>query len=136
MSSTRQWTLVETSGGMPMDDFEAIRQLTARYNRASDEADVEAWLDCFVDSGSFTRSNAERAYRGKEELRELLTTFPVKGRHITTDFTIEIDGDAARQSCYLVFFDRERDFQVNMFGTYDDHLIRSDGRFLKVDTGA
>jgi 3-phenylpropionate/cinnamic acid dioxygenase small subunit len=124
-----------------MDDFEAIRQLTARYNRASDEADIDAWLDCFAEDGSFTRSNADRSYRGKQELRELLTTFPIKGRHITTDYVVEIDGDSAHQSCYLVFFDRERNFQVNMFGTYDDRLVRHDGRWyflsrvLNVDTG-
>jgi ketosteroid isomerase-like protein len=125
-----------------MDDFEAIRQLTARYNRASDEADVEAWLDCWADDGTFSRSNADRAYHGKAELRELLVNFPVAGRHLTTDFTIDVDGDRARQSAYLVFLDRARGFQVNMFGTYDDRLVRKAGRWyfssrkLKVDTGA
>src|ERR1700676_3426022 len=112
-----------------MDDFEAIRQLTALYNRSSDEADVDTWLDCFVEDGRFSRSNADRAYQGKAELRDLLTNFPVHGRHITTDFTIEVDGDTARQACYLVFLDRARGFQVNMFGTYDDHLVRQEGRW-------
>ncbi len=123
-----------------MDDYEAIRQLTARYNRASDEADVEAWLSCFVEDGSFERKNGPR-YQGHGKLRRLLENFPTKGRHITTDFTIEVDGDAAHQSCYLMFLDRERNFALNMFGTYDDRLIRSYGtwlfvsRLLDVDEG-
>lgn len=125
-----------------MNDFELIRQLTARYNRASDEVDVETWLDCFTVDGSFTRSNADRSYRGREELRELLTTFPVKGRHLATDFIIDVDGNTARQSCYLIFLDRQGGFSVNMFGTYDDRLVRECGRWrfasrvLDVDVGA
>jgi hypothetical protein len=114
-----------------VDEYEAIRQLTARYNRASDEANVEAWLSCFVEDGSFARKNGPR-YQGHGELRGLLENFPVKGRHITTDFMIEVDGDAAQQSCYLMFLDRERNFALNMFGTYDDKLIRSDGKWLFV----
>jgi hypothetical protein len=124
-----------------LDDYEAIRQLTARYNRASDEADIEGWLRCFAPDGSFERKNGRR-YRGYEELRELLDTFPVKARHITSDFLIDIDVDTARQSCYLLFLDRERNFELNMFGTYDDKLVRLDGnwvfvsRVLEVDEGS
>jgi hypothetical protein len=114
-----------------LDDYEAIRQLTARYNRASDGADVEAWLSCFVEDGSFARKNGQK-FQGHEELRGLLENFPVKGRHITTDFTIDIDEATARQACYLMFLDRERNFALNMFGTYDDRLIRSHGKWLFV----
>jgi hypothetical protein len=124
-----------------MDDYEAIRQLTARYNRASDEADMDGWLSCFVPEGSFERKHGQR-FSGHEELRGLLESFPVKGRHITTDFTIEIDGKRARQACYLLFLDRARNFELNMFGTYDDNLMKVDGkwmfvsRVLNVDEGA
>jgi hypothetical protein len=31
-----------------------------------------------------------------------------------------------------MFLDRERNFALNMFGTYDDRLIRSDGKWLFV----
>jgi hypothetical protein len=124
-----------------MDDYEAIRQLTARYNRASDEADVGTWLNCFAPNGSFERKNGQR-FSGRDELRGLLENFPVRGRHITSDFTIEVDGDRARQACYLLFLDRDRNFELNMFGTYDDQLIKVDGnwffvsRVLDVDDGS
>lgn len=114
-----------------MDDYESIRQLTARYNRASDEADIDGWLSCFVPDGSFERKNGQR-FTGHEELCALLQNFPVKGRHVTTDFTIEVAGDRARQACYLLFLDRERNFEVNMFGIYDDNLIKVNGTWLFV----
>lgn len=122
-----------------MDDIEAIKQLSSRYNLAFDYQDVEGYLACWTEDGFFERSNAGRGYRGHEELRELLTTFPVDGRHITTNFIIDVDGDAARQSAYLAYLDKAEGFQVNMFGVYSDQLVRTDGgwkyasRLLKVD---
>ncbi|HEX3962982.1 MAG TPA: nuclear transport factor 2 family protein [Trebonia sp.] len=124
-----------------MNDIEAIRQLTARYNRASDEGDLADWLACYAPNATFTRSNAERSYAGPEELRLLLLETTVAARHVTTDFVIEVDGDTARQTCYLMFLDRRRQFAVSMFGTYHDKLVKSDGRwrfqarFLQVDEG-
>lgn len=124
-----------------MDDIEAIRQLTARYNRASDEGDVAAWLDCYAPDATFTRSNAGRTFTGRDELRSLLLDTTVAARHITTDFIIHVDGDTARQTCYLMFLDRRRHFAVSMFGTYHDTLVRADGewrfqeRILQVDEG-
>jgi len=124
-----------------MDDIEAIRQLTARYNRASDEGDVAAWLDCYTPDATFTRSNAERGWTGREELRSLLLDTEVAARHVTTDFVITVDGDTATQTCYLMFLDRRKNFAVAMFGTYHDALLRSsDGwrfkeRNLTVDEG-
>ena len=124
-----------------MDDIESIRQLTARYNRASDELDVAGWLACFTPDATFTRSNAERGCAGLDELRALLLETEVAARHITTDFEIEVDGDTARQTCYLMFLDRRRQFAVSMFGTYHDTLVKVDGRwlfksrFIQVDEG-
>lgn len=124
-----------------MDDVEAIRQLTARYNRASDEGDMETWLDCYAPGATFTRSNGGRSFTGREELRSLLLDTEVAARHVTTDFIIKVDGDTATQTCYLMFLDRRRQFAVSMFGTYRDTLVRSaDGwrfkeRILQVDEG-
>jgi 3-phenylpropionate/cinnamic acid dioxygenase small subunit len=112
-----------------VDDIEAIRQLTARYNRASDEGDTETWLDCFSVDGVFRRSNDTREFRGHEELGQLRGRIPVRSRHITTDFEISVQGDTAEQICYLMFLDRDRDFMVYMFGTYHDKLKRVDDRW-------
>jgi hypothetical protein len=62
-----------------MDDIEAIKQLTHRYNLAFDYGKVDAYLDCWTADGFFERSNAGRSYRGHAELDELIRTFPVDG---------------------------------------------------------
>lgn len=124
-----------------MDDYEAIRQLSARYNRASDEGDHAAWMDCFTPTGSFRRSNDTRSFNGHGELPDLAGRVPVSARHVTTDFIIDLDGDTARQTCYLTFYDRHHDFRIAMFGVYHDELVKTDGRwrfesrFLEVDMG-
>lgn len=122
-----------------MDDTEAIKQLTHRYNLAFDYGDVESYLDCWIPDGFFERSNAGRAYRGHTELDELIRTFPVDGRHISTNFIIEVDGDRGQASSYLLYLDRAAGFAVSMFGVYDDTVVRTDSgwkfseRRLKVD---
>jgi len=110
--------------------IDAIRQLTARYNRASDDGDFEAWLACFAPHGRFERSNDSRAFTGWEELRTLPGRIPVRARHITTDHIITVDGTRARQTCYLLYLDRDRHFRVHMFGVYDDVLVLLDGRWV------
>jgi hypothetical protein len=109
-----------------MDDIEAIKQLTARYNRAFDSTDVGGYLATWTEDGFFERSNAGRSYQGHEELRELVSTFPVDGRHVTSDFIITVDGDRAESSSHLMYLDREQGFSVVMFGIYADEVVRTD----------
>jgi ketosteroid isomerase-like protein len=124
-----------------MDDYEAIRQLVARYNVAFDNLDIEGWVDCFTEDAFFNRSNADRSYRGHDELRQLITEFSetFNGRHITTDFQIHLDGDVAKMSCYLQLLDRGNHHAVGMFAVYDDELRKVGGewkfsqRLLEVD---
>jgi ketosteroid isomerase-like protein len=124
-----------------MDDYEAIKQLVSRYNVAFDHMDVEGWIDCFTEDAYFNRSNAGRSYRGHDELRELINEFSetFKGRHITTNFDITLDGDTATMSCYLQLLDRDNNHSVAMFAVYADTLRKVDGawkfseRLLEVD---
>lgn len=124
-----------------MDDYEAIKQLVSRYNVAFDHMDVEGWIDCFTDDAFFNRSNAGRSYRGHDELRELINEFSetFKGRHITTNFDITLNGETATMSCYLQLLDRDNNHSVAMFAVYDDSLRKVDGqwkfsqRLLEVD---
>ena len=122
-----------------MDDYEAIRQLVARYNLAFDDLDVAGWVACFTEDGFFERSNAGRAYQGSDELAELISEFPVKGRHVTTDFQITVNGDSAKLSCYLTYLDRANNHGIAMFGVYADELVKVAGdwkfrsRRLEVD---
>jgi ketosteroid isomerase-like protein len=122
-----------------MDDIEAIKQLTHRYNLAFDYGDVSGYLDTWSEDGFFERSNAGRAYQGHAQLEELVREFPVDGRHLSTNFIVEVDGDTATASSYLLYLDKSAGFAVSMFGVYADKLVRTDTgwkfseRRLKVD---
>jgi uncharacterized protein (TIGR02246 family) len=111
-----------------LTDIEQIMQLTARYNHAYDERDAEGWADCWTQDGHFTRANGEQV-EGRPALVELCRNAAVKGRHVTSDHVIEVDGDTARQTCYLQYMDRDNDFALLMFATYHDELVRQDGRW-------
>jgi pimeloyl-ACP methyl ester carboxylesterase/ketosteroid isomerase-like protein len=123
-----------------VDDVEQIKQLVARYNQAFDYGDVEGYLATWTEDGLFHRSNALRSYQGHEALRELITTFPVQGRHVSTNFVIDVDGDCATASSYLLYLSADG-YQPVMFGVYADELVRdgSGWRFsvrkLQVDAG-
>jgi pimeloyl-ACP methyl ester carboxylesterase/ketosteroid isomerase-like protein len=127
-------------GGV-MDDIEAIKQLVNRYNLAFDYGDVEAYLATWKDDGLFNRSTARRSYRGHDELRELITTYPVNGRHVSSNFIVDVQGDTATASSYLLYLNAEASYQAVMFGVYADELVRTDDgwkfqtRRLQVDAG-
>jgi hypothetical protein len=109
----------------------AIQRLTAEYNRAGDEGRVEDWVACFAPDGVFGRADTGASWRGEQQLTEMCTAYPVAGRHITTDFIIDVSPDrsSARQSCSLLFFDRAAGFALHMAGTYADELIKINGQW-------
>ena len=82
-----------------------IQELVSRYNVAIDRSDVDGWLACFTEDGSF--QGVAGRYEGLAAVRafaEDLTTSdewaPYRPmRHWTTNFIIEYDGgpDAARE---------------------------------------
>jgi SnoaL-like domain len=109
----------------------AIQRLTAEYNRAGDEGRVGDWVACFTPDGVFGRTDTGASWRGAEQLTEMCAAYPVAGRHVTTDFIIDVspDGSSARQSCSLLFFDRAAGFALHMAGTYADQLVKIDGQW-------
>jgi hypothetical protein len=86
-----------------IEDQFAIRELVARYNYAIDEGRAEEWVATFVPDGTF-ESSALGKHTGREALlmfaKGYIEAFP--GRHCTSDFVIEINGDEARSRCYLI----------------------------------
>lgn len=113
-----------------IEDIEAIKQLTARYNRAFDEGRAEDWAGCFTPDGFFERSNAGRAYQGRDEIAGLCRSYPTSGRHVTSEHLITVEGDRATQTCYLQYLDRDNGFAIAMFGVYEDKLERQNGEWL------
>lgn len=109
-------------------DWIAIRELTARYNRAADEGDIEAFLSVFTEDGVMeTRVGGDtRRYVGHDEIAAIPTKTGGQQVHITTDPIIEIRGDTASQRCTLLLCRRSDGMFSGMTaGRYQDELVRT-----------
>jgi ketosteroid isomerase-like protein len=117
-------------GGWTADnvaDWIAIRELTARYNRAFDDVDGRAFAETFTEDGVFVLPNA-RPRQGHDDLAALVERVGYGSVHATTDAIIAIDGDRATQECTLVLARREADGSSVTFaqtGRYSDELVRT-----------
>jgi uncharacterized protein (TIGR02246 family) len=113
-----------------MDDYEAIRQLVARYNHSFDGRDTDGWLAVWTEDGELVYPDGSST-KGHAALREMVNGPGAgSGRHVTSDFIIEVDGDTARQKAYFNYLDRSNGHRSFTFGIYDDELVRQDGRWL------
>jgi hypothetical protein len=108
-----------------LDQLE-IRELVARYNYAIDEGRPEEWVSTFVADGTF-ESTALGAHTGPEALHAFATGYiaAVTGRHCTSDFVIDVDGDEARSRCYLIAINNAAAPIVSTTAVYDDVLRRT-----------
>ena len=108
-----------------LDQLE-IRELVARYNYAIDEGRPDDWVATFVPDGTF-ESTALGKHTGPAALHAFATGYSaaVTGRHCTTDFVIDLDGDEARARCYLVLINNAGTPAVSVTAVYDDVLRRT-----------
>jgi uncharacterized protein (TIGR02246 family) len=132
VGSTNRW---HTGAMTSFEDYNAIRVLTARYNRAADEQDLEGFAACFTDDGIFEIEGLV-TLQGCEAVKGMIANLAFPTHHMTTDPVIEVDGDRATQTCSFVLFGRrEGDNQMQVLTTsrYEDDLVRTpDGwRFAK-----
>ena len=108
-----------------LDQLE-IRELVARYNYAIDEGRPEEWVATFVSDGTF-ESTALGKHTGPEALLAFAQGYSaaVTGRHCTSDFVIDVDGDEARSRCYLIAINNAGTPAVSVTAVYDDVLRRT-----------
>jgi SnoaL-like domain len=76
----------------------AIGDLTARYNRALEEGDVEAWIGTFVQEGVLEGTDGE-TFSGHRNLVRFFRVAPPDRIRVTTDAQVDVDGVHARQEC-------------------------------------
>lgn len=123
-----------------MDDIEArlatmesrveIMELTAGYNEAWDDGDVDAWVATFVPDGEFVMKGVPQT-RGAAGLRGMIEAMlPVGFVHLTVDHRIDVEGDTARQRARVILGRRSPDrkpgsSQWVTTGSYDDALART-----------
>lgn len=117
----------------------AINDLFVRYTRAIDAGDVDTLVDCFTQDGSL-QSPAVGEYAGHAAIRafaERFAAFRRNGsqlRHVISNLVMQVEGDRASASCYLVVF-LTKDGASRMLapGQYECELRKADGawRFQK-----
>jgi hypothetical protein len=103
-----------------------IRELTARYNRASDTGDGEGFAATFTADGALVMAGKTLCTGSAE-----LVAFAGKPRgtvHATTDPVLSLNGDEATQECTLLLFRKARDgssVRLENTGRYEDELVRT-----------
>jgi uncharacterized protein (TIGR02246 family) len=118
-----------------IEDRIAISDLFVRYTTALDRGDVETLVDCFTPDGSLD-SPAVGQHSGHAAIRafaERFARFHERGaqlRHVISNLAVELDGDRARATCYLVnFLTRNGKSELLAPGRYECDLVKSDGKW-------
>jgi uncharacterized protein (TIGR02246 family) len=114
-----------------LEDRLAISDLFVRYTTALDRGDVETIVDCFTPDGSLD-SPAVGRHSGHAAIRafaERFAQFHERGaqlRHVISNLAVEIDGDHARATCYLLnVLTRNGKSELLAPGRYECDLVRS-----------
>ena len=120
--------------GLSIEDQLAIQGLAARYSHAVDTGDIDGFLSAFTEDGVFDFVGTAK-FEGHAALKALPESFansPGQGRHITTNLVIDGNGDRATLKAYvhvLTLIGDPPAFSVTTGGTYDDTLVKEDGRW-------
>ncbi|MGA7419498.1 MAG: nuclear transport factor 2 family protein [Acidimicrobiales bacterium] len=116
---------------MPTDE-EAIRNLIGLHSQLTDDGDYERRVDLYTDDGVFTMGDATSTGRD-----ELLATFAAtsaperRGKHITANTVMEIEGDTASARTDFFFSLPSPDgLKPLAAGRYADVFVKRDGRWL------
>jgi uncharacterized protein (TIGR02246 family) len=114
----------------------AINDLFVRYATALDAGDVETIVGCFAEDGSL-ESPVVGVYAGRAGIREFATRFArlreggTQLRHILSNLAVQVDGDLAHATCYLVtILTRDGHSALRPPGRYDCRLVRVDGAWV------
>jgi uncharacterized protein (TIGR02246 family) len=123
-----------------MTDRVEIRELVARYNKAIDTGDAEAWAATFTEDGEFHGVVGD--FCGADELAAFAKAYATeeqyadfaRAQHWVTNMVIDGDGDSATMFCHLMMVSPEEGGgRIILVGRYEDDLRRVDGqwRFTK-----
>jgi uncharacterized protein (TIGR02246 family) len=106
------------------DDL-AIRRLLAEYCHLADDGDYAGLADQFTDDGVFVFG--DRVTTGRAAIQTWLAALPAerRGKHLTTNSVVDIDGAVARVVSDFVFFVKSGEAVVpELVGRYHDDLRR------------
>jgi SnoaL-like protein len=117
------------------EDREQIRELYARYAYTIDYGAHEEWVRCFTEDGVFESPRFGR-HAGHAALLKFTATYKESNgaaqvRHMMTNVTFELNGDAATGGCYLTYYHcRGGKATLEALGRYEDELRKVDGKWL------
>ncbi len=124
-------------GEGPSEDREAISDLLAQYNVATDALDIDGWAACFAPDGVFNGAyDTFRVWPDKDRFaqhaRELEAGGMPRLRHFLSNVRISVDGDTATSHCFfqIVATDDQAHSSITMVGEYADAVVTSQGRWL------
>jgi 3-phenylpropionate/cinnamic acid dioxygenase small subunit len=124
-----------------VDDYAEIQQLYSRYTLTMDEKRHEEWLDCFTPDGVVEGPNFGR-YSGRDQLRQFLAKYRAEThmfqmRHVISNLLVEIEGDRATGTCYILHYRTHRGrTELIAIGRYEDQLRKLEGKWLFADRKA
>jgi len=115
------------------DDRQMISDLFVRYTTALDAGDVETIVGCFAEDGVL-ESPVVGVYAGHQAVRafaERFARFRASGsqlRHFISNLAVQVDGDAAHATCYLLnIITRDGKTELMPPGRYDCRLAKVAG---------
>jgi uncharacterized protein (TIGR02246 family) len=113
-----------------------INDLFVRYTTALDAGEVETIVGCFTEDGAL-ESPVVGVHAGQAAIRafaERFARFRERGsqlRHFISNLAVQVDGDAARATCYLLnVITRDGKTEVMAPGRYDCQLVKLNGEWL------
>src|SRR3954469_22000575 len=119
-----------------IEDRFGINDLFVRYTTALDAGDVETIVACFTEDGAL-ESPAVGVYSGRQGIRDFAIRFArfreagSQLRHFISNLAVQVDGDEARATCYLMnVITRNGKTELMPPGRYDCRLAKIDGAWL------
>ena len=118
-------------------DWFGINNAFIRYATSLDRGDVEDVVSCFAGDATLV-SPVLGEFAGHAGIREFASRTArlkreegVQFRHVVSNLVVDVDGDTARATCYLLDF-RTRDGKTELLspGEYQCCLRKIDGRWL------
>jgi uncharacterized protein (TIGR02246 family) len=114
-----------------------IEALVARYNKAIDTGDADAWAATFTPDGAFhgivgdfvgtdELTKFVRAYATEEQFAEFASA-----QHWVTNIVLDGDGDEAEMFAHVMMVAPQSEGgRIILVGHYEDTLVKVDGRWL------
>lgn len=113
-------------------DIIAIQQLLARANTAVDAGDGDAYAKCFTEDGVLDAGEAGK-FEGSEQIAAAGGSFAgaMPGlRHWVNNHVIEVDGDRATGTVYIMVVLGGPEPTAGGTGIYRDHMVRTSEGWL------